>query len=115
MIQPLIVHNLYWQKYLKFGYHSLISEYMDMYGVDIYKEVVDRIKEAKQRNRTGIPLLKLGRDKMCYVHKSEYDDILDECMKFFLHKEEYLECARIRDIDKVVIKRPMRERTKALI
>ena len=52
---------------------------------------------------------------MCYVHKSEYDDILDECMKFFLHKEEYLECARIRDIDKVVIKRPMRERTKALI
>ncbi len=88
---------------------------MDVYGIEIYKEVVDRIKEAKQRNRIGIPLLRLGRDKICYVHKSEYDEILDECMKFFLYKEEYLECAGIRDIDKVIVKRQKRSRTKALI
>ncbi len=115
MIRPTIAHNLYWQKYLKFGYHSLISDYMDIFGIEIYQQVIDRIKEAKETNQTVIALLRLGRDKLCYVHKSEYDEILDECMKFFLHKEEYLECARIRDIDKVIVKRQKRSRTKALI
>lgn len=115
MRKPNIAHNLYWRKYLKFGDHSLISEYMEIFGVNIYKKVIDRIKEAKEKDQPGIALLKLGRDKMCYVPKSEYNEVLDECMGFFLYKEEYLECARIRDIDNVIVKQQKRSRAKELI
>tara|TARA_B100001564_G_scaffold352102_1_gene358938 strand:+ start:2121 stop:2483 length:363 start_codon:yes stop_codon:yes gene_type:complete len=98
MRKPRLAHNLYWKKYLNYGGHSVIQRYMDKNGMNIYKEVVSVIEESAQEGHTAIPLLELSRDKICYVHKTEYQDVLNYCMNFFLQKEEYLECARIRDI-----------------
>ena len=92
------IHNLYWRKYLTYGYHELISMYMDDNGVDIYSDIVTIIEQAKLLKKDGATLLKLGKDKVCYVYSDEFDSVLDECLKFFLEKEEYMECARIRDI-----------------
>ena len=100
MRKPLAAYNLYWKKYLNYGNHSVIRDYMDKNGLDIYKKVVSIIEQAMHNGSAGVTLIQLSRDKICYVRKSEYQDVLDYSMNFFLQKEEYLECAKIRDIKK---------------
>ena len=92
------VHNLYWKKYLTYGYHSLISMWLDDYGLPVYRDVVSIIHQAMIFKKEGVTILRLGVDKVCYVDKSEYKDVLKRCMDFFLEKEEYLDCAKVRDL-----------------
>ena len=40
MRKPHLTYNLYWKKYLNYGKHSVIAEYMDKNGLDVYKNVV---------------------------------------------------------------------------
>mgnify|MGYP001483261629 FL=1 len=92
------VHNLYWKKYLTYGWHSLVSMYMDDFGLPIYRDVVAIIHQAMIFKKEGVTILRLGQDKVCYIDKSEYKSVLRESMKFFLMKEEYLDCAKVRDL-----------------
>jgi hypothetical protein len=120
MRKPLPTYNLYWKKYLNYGGHSVIKDYMDKNGLQVYKEVVDIIETAMQLGLGGVTLIQLSRDKICYVKKTEYQDVLNYSMNFFLEKEEYLECARIRDIKESLKIRgmfdaPIRKSQKSLI
>ena len=81
-----------------YGYHGLISMWMDDYGLPVYKDVVSIIHQAMLLKKEGVTILRLGKDKVCFVDKSEYKSVLRESMKFFLEKEEYLECAKVRDL-----------------
>ena len=92
------VHNLYWKKYLIYGYHSLISMWMDDFGLPVYRDIVSIIHQAMLYKKDGVTILRLGVDKVCYVHASEYKSVLRESMNFFLEKEEYLDCAKVRDL-----------------
>ena len=92
------VHNLYWKKYLTYGWHSLVSMYMDDFGLPVYRDVVAIIHQAMIYKKEGVTILRLGQDKVCYIDKSEYKSVLRESMKFFLMKEEYLDCAKVRDL-----------------
>jgi protein-arginine kinase activator protein McsA len=50
------------------------------------------------------------------IDKSEYKDLLNKIMDFFIQKEEYEQCAKIRDliiaIDNPPIPKPKRKYTK---
>ena len=72
------VHNLYWKKYLTYGYHSLISMWMDDFGLPVYRDVVQIIHQALILKKEGITILRLGQDKVCYVHKSEYKSVFSQ-------------------------------------
>ena len=111
------VHNLYWKKYLTYGYHSLISMWLDDYGLPVYRDVVSIIHQAMIYKKEGITILRLGIDKVCYVDKSEYKDVLKRCMDFFLEKEEYLDCAKIRDLleGKLLLRKRKQVKQKSLI
>ena len=77
MLELIPVHNLYWKKYLTFGYHELITLWMDDYGLPV----------------------------------------LRECMKFFLEKEEYLDCAKVRDLleGKLIKTKSKKKKLKTII
>tara|TARA_Y100001958_G_scaffold141574_1_gene117087 strand:+ start:2656 stop:3006 length:351 start_codon:yes stop_codon:yes gene_type:complete len=111
------VHNLYWKKYLTYGYHSLISMWLDDYGLPVYRDVVSIIHQAMIYKKEGITILRLGIDKVCYVDKSEYKDVLKRCMDFFLEKEEYLDCAKVRDLleGKIIKRKRKTIKQKSLI
>ena len=98
MRKPHLTYNLYWKKYLNYGKHSVIAEYMDKNGLDVYKNVVSIIEQAIHSGLNGVTLIQLSRDKICYVHKSEFQTVLDYSLYFFLVLEDYLDCARVRDI-----------------
>ena len=111
------VHNLYWKKYLTYGYHSLISMWLDDYGLPVYRDVVSIIHQAMIYKKEGVTILRLGIDKVCYVDKSEYKDVLKRCMDFFLEKEEYLDCAKVRDLleGKIIKRKRKTIKQKSLI
>ena len=111
------VHNLYWKKYLTYGYHSLISMWLDDYGLPVYRDVVSIIHQAMIFKKEGVTILRLGNDKVCFVEKSEYKDVLKRCMDFFLEKEEYLDCAKIRDLleGKLLLRKRKQVKQKSLI
>tara|TARA_Y100000768_G_scaffold388274_1_gene383212 strand:+ start:1190 stop:1543 length:354 start_codon:yes stop_codon:yes gene_type:complete len=117
MLELIPVHNLYWKKYLTFGYHDLISLWMDDHGLPVYREVVSLIHQAMIFQKDGVAILRLGNDKICYVDKSEYKSVLTECMKFFLEKEEYLDCAKVRDLldGKLIKIKSKKKKLKTLI
>jgi len=71
---------------------------MDEYGLPIYRDVVSIIHQGMVFKKQGVTIFRLDKDKICYVDKSEYKSVLSECMKFFLEKEEYLDCAKVRDL-----------------
>ncbi len=54
------VHNLYWRKYLTYGYHSLISLWVDEYGLPIYRDVVKIIHQAMVLKKSGVTILRFG-------------------------------------------------------
>ena len=111
------VHNLYWKKYLTYGYHDLISMWMDDYGLPVYRDVVKIVHQAMILKKEGVTILRLGNDKVCFVEKSEYKDVLKRCMDFFLEKEEYLDCAKVRDLlkGKLLLRKRKQVKEKSLI
>ena len=111
------VHNLYWKKYLTYGYHNLISMWMDDFGLPVYRDVVKIIHQAMILKKDGVTILRLGNDKVCYVEKSEYKLVLKEAMNFFLEKEEYLDCAKVRDLlaGKLFLRKRKEVKLKSLI
>ena len=117
MIELIPVHNLYWKKYLTFGYHELITLWMDDYGLPIYRDVVSIIHQGMVFQKQGVTILRLDKDKICYVDKTEYKSVLRECMKFFLEKEEYLDCAKVRDLleGKLIKPKSKKKRLKTII
>ena len=106
------VHNLYWKKYLTYGYHNLISMWMDDFGLPVYRDVVSIIHQAMILKKDGVTILRLGKDKVCYVEKSEYKLVLKRCMDFFLEKEEYLDCAKVRDLLEGKLRKRKRKEVK---
>ena len=105
------------QKYLTFGYHELITLWMDEYGLPIYRDVVSIIHQGMVFQKQGVTILRLDKDKICYVDKTEYKSVLKECMKFFLEKEEYLDCAKVRDLleGKLIKTKSKKKRLKTII
>ena len=86
--------------------------WMDDYGLPIYRGVVSIIHQGMVFQKEGVTILRLGKDKICYVDKSEYKSVLKECMKFFLDKEEYLDCAKVRDLLEGKLRKRKRKQVK---
>ena len=59
MLELIPVHNLYWKKYLTFGYHELITLWMDEYGLPIYRDVVSIIHQGMVFQKLYSDLIKI--------------------------------------------------------
>ncbi len=90
---------------------------MDDHGLPVYREVVSLIHQAMVFRKQGVTILRLDKDKICYVDKTEYKSVLSECMKFFLEKEEYLDCAKVRDLleGRLIKPKSKKKRLKTII
>ena len=57
---------------------------MDKNGLDVYRQVINIIETAMHLGLSGVTLIQLSRDKICFVRKTEYQDVLNYAMNFFL-------------------------------
>ena len=75
MLELIPVHNLYWKKYLTFGYHELITLWMDDYGLPIYRCSINytpRYGFSKQ----GVTILVLIKTRYVMLTKQNINQYL---------------------------------------
>ena len=69
----------------------------------VYKSLIDGVTEAIKANKEVIKLCEVKNSGIFItVEKPEWKDSLDSALQFYINKEEYEECSKIKDlIDKL--------------
>lgn len=69
----------------------------------VYKSLIDGVTEAIKENKKAIKLCEVKNSGIYItVEKTEWKDSLDSALQFYVDKEEYEQCSKIKDlIDKL--------------
>ena len=69
----------------------------------IYKSLVEGVSEAIKDNRDKIRICEIKNQNVYItVEKKDWKESLDKALKFYINKEEYEECSKIKNlIDKL--------------
>ena len=69
----------------------------------VYKSLIDGVSEAIKSNKKEIKLCEVKNSNIYItVEKSKWKSSLDSALQFYIDKEEYEECSRIKNlIDKL--------------
>ena len=69
----------------------------------VYKSLVEGVTEAIKTNKKEIKLCEVkNSNTYITVEKPEWKDSLDSALQFYINKEEYEQCSKIKDlIDKL--------------
>lgn len=117
----LKITNMYaktnWRKYFDEDASPAVKEYITENGDRLYPWILTILEQAIKDNIDEVALIKFTDSKMfATIPKNEYKDLLNKIMEFFIEKEEYEQCASIRDlinlIDNPPQPKPKRKYTK---
>ena len=106
-----------WRKYFDEDASPAVSNYISMNGDKLYPWIFQILKGAIEENLEEVAIIKFTDSKMfATIDKSEYKDLLNKMMDYFVSKEEYEQCGAIRDlitaIDNPPPPKPKRKYTK---
>ena len=117
----LKITNMYaktnWRKYFDEDASPAVSNYIAMNGDKLYPWILQILKGAIEENLEEVAIIKFTDSKMfATIDKSEYKDLLNKMMDYFVSKEQYEQCGAIRDlivsIDTPPLPKPKRKYTK---
>jgi hypothetical protein len=117
----LKITNMYaktnWRKYFDEDASPAVHQYLTQNGDRLYPWILKIIQQAVEENLEEVALIKFTDSKMfATIDKSEYKDLLNKMMEYFIEKEQYEQCGAIRDlivsIDNPPIPKPKRKYTK---
>ena len=120
----LKITNMYaktnWRKYFDEDASPAVSNYISMNGDKLYPWILQILKGAIEENLEEVAIIKFTDSKMfATIDKSEYKDLLNKMMDYFVSKEQYEQCGAIRDlivsIDNPPLPKPKRKYTKRTI
>jgi len=106
-----------WRKYFDEDASPAVSQYIAMNGDKLYPWILQILKGAIEENLEEVAIIKFTDSKMfATIDKSEYKDLLNKMMDYFIQKEAYEQCGAIRDliisIDNPPVLKPKRKYTK---
>ena len=106
-----------WRKYFDEDASPAVSNYIAMNGDKLYPWILQILKGAIEENLEEVAIIKFTDSKMfATIDKSEYKDLLNKMMDYFVSKEQYEQCGAIRDlitsIDNPPLPKPKRKYTK---
>ena len=69
----------------------------------VYKSLIEGVSEAMEENRTKVRICEIKNQNVYVtVEKEDWKTSLDSALQFYINKEEYEECSKIKDlIDKL--------------
>ena len=106
-----------WRKYFDEDASPAVQHYLSQNGDKVYPWILQILKAAIEENLEEVAIIKFTDSKMfATIDKSEYKDLLNKMMNYFIQKEEYEQCGAIRDlilsIDTPSLPKPKRKYTK---
>jgi len=98
-ISGTIYKKVKWKHYLLPENNPFIKRYLKSNGRLIYTQILKDIKEAMDTDIKEI-ILAPHRNSvhLVSVKEDEFDEVLDYALDWFLKREEYEECAIVRDL-----------------
>jgi hypothetical protein len=88
-----------WKKYFHEESSPAVKEYLETNADRIYPWILSIIKQAVDENLDEVAIIKFTDTKLfATIQRSEYTDLLTKIMDHFVEKEEYEQCAEIRDL-----------------
>ena len=65
----------------------------------VYKSLIDGVTEAIKTDKKAIKLCEVKNSgNFITVEKTEWKDSLDSALQYYVSKEEYEECSKIKDL-----------------
>jgi hypothetical protein len=88
-----------WKKYFHEESSPAVKEYIETNADRIYPWILTIIKQAVDEKLDEVAIIKFTDTKMfATIQRNEYTDLLNKIMEHFIEKEEYEQCAHIRDL-----------------
>lgn len=88
-----------WKKYFHEESSPAVKEYIETNADRIYPWILTIIKQAVDENLDEVAIIKFTDTKMfATIQRNEYTELLTKIMEHFIEKEEYEQCAQIRDL-----------------
>lgn len=88
-----------WRKYFDEDASPAVQQYLSQNGDKLYPWILQILQQAVEDNLEEVAIIKFTDSKMfATIDRSEYKDLLNKIMDFFIQKEEYEQCAAIRDM-----------------
>ena len=88
-----------WKKYFHEESSPAVKEYIETNADRIYPWILTIIKQAVDEDLDEVAIIKFTDTKMfATIQRNEYTDLLNKIMEHFIEKEEYEQCAHIRDL-----------------
>jgi hypothetical protein len=88
-----------WKKYFHEESSPAVKEYLETNADRIYPWILTILKQAVDENLDEVAIIKFTDTKMfATIQRSEYTDLLNKIMEYFIENEEYEQCAEIRDL-----------------
>jgi len=107
-----------WRKYLLDESNPRIKNFLDSRGYDVFNQICSSINQAVREERDKvIMLVHPNAGNVILIKKHEYNEVYNVAMKWFLKKEHYEMCSKLKDWqDKLKNKKRKRiENIKSLI
>jgi hypothetical protein len=117
----LKITNMYvktnWRKYFDEDASPAVQQYLSENGDRVYSWILQILKGAVEENLDEVAIIKFTDSKMfATIDRSEYKDLLNKMMEYFIEKEQYEQCGAIRDliisIDNPPLPKPKRKYIK---
>jgi hypothetical protein len=88
-----------WKKYFHDESSPAVKEYIETNADRIYPWILTIIKQAVDEDLNEVAIIKFTDTKMfATIQRNEYTELLTKIMEHFIEKEEYEQCAQIRDL-----------------
>jgi len=92
-----------WKKYLIEEYHPRVKRFLESRGDEVFAQLSLAIARAIQQNKHEITLLVHPNvNNVIVIKKNEYNEVLNLSLKWFVKKEDYVSCHKIREVQTMI-------------
>tara|TARA_B000000475_G_C15748868_1_gene346097 strand:+ start:144 stop:503 length:360 start_codon:yes stop_codon:yes gene_type:complete len=113
MIENSKYGRVSWRKYLVEDYHPRVKNFLESRGDGVFSQIAKAIEVAIQENKPEIAILVHPNvNNVAVIKKSEYHEVLNLSLKWFVKKEDYVSCHKILEVQTMITKRNKTESSK---
>jgi len=89
-----------WEKYL-IPTNSFVNSFLDKNGDAVFNQIALNIDNAVRLNKNSLAfIVHSNAQSIVVIDKKDYITVLNECIKWFVKKENYEKCSEIDNIKK---------------
>lgn len=98
-LEGTIYTKVTWKEYMLPENNPRIKRFLRTNGSKVYKQIILDIKLALEKDiKEIVMIVHRNAAHVVLINESEFDEVLDYALQWFLKLEEYEHCAVIRDL-----------------